>query len=55
VEQFVEIITKPDNIPISLMAVVVIFFTLLSLWQALRNDRLIKEGKRDEIIKQMRQ
>jgi len=53
-EQFIQIITKPDNIPISLMALVVIFFTVLSLWQAFKNDRLIKEGRREEIIENMR-
>lgn len=54
-EQFIEIITKPDNIPISFMVIVVIFFTAISLWQAIRNDRLFKEGKKEEIIEQMRE
>ena len=54
-EQFIEIISKPDNIPISFMVIVVIFFTALSLWQATRNYRRLKEEKKEELIKQVRE
>jgi hypothetical protein len=54
-EQFIEIITKPDNIPISFMVIVVIFFTALTLWQAIRNDRLLKQGRKEDIMEQMRE
>ena len=51
--QFVEILLKPDNIPIAAMLVLVLFFTWISLKQALLNDRLVDEGREDEILKHM--
>jgi hypothetical protein len=51
--QFVEILLKPDNIPIAGMLVLVMFFTWVGLKQALPNDRLIDEGRGDEILKHM--
>lgn len=48
-ENFLLIITKPDNVPIVGMLFVVIFFLNWGLSQGRRNDRLIKEGRRDEI------
>jgi hypothetical protein len=51
--QFIEILLKPDNIPIAGMLVLVLYFTYLALRQALLNDRLIEEGREDEILKQM--
>lgn len=51
--QFIAILVKPDNIPIAGMLVLVLFFTYLGLRQALLNDRLIDEGREDEILKFM--
>jgi hypothetical protein len=51
--QFIEILLKPDNIPIAGMLVLVLYFTYLALRQALLNDRLIEEGREDEVLKQM--
>jgi hypothetical protein len=51
--QFVYILVKPDNIPIAGMLVLVLYFTYLGLRQALLNDRLIAEGREDEILKHM--
>lgn len=51
--QFVEILVKPDNIPIVFMMILVLFFTWLGFKQALRNDRLVEEGREDEILKEM--
>jgi hypothetical protein len=51
--QFVEILLKPDNIPIAGLLVLVMFFTWVGLKQALLNDRLIDEGRGDEILKHM--
>ncbi len=51
--QFVDILVKPDNIPIVFMMVLVLFFTWLGFKQALRNDRLVEEGRQDEILKEM--
>jgi hypothetical protein len=35
------------------MLVLVLYFTYLGLKQARRNDQLIAEGRRDEILKEM--
>jgi hypothetical protein len=53
--QFLDILLKPDNIPIAGMMVLVLFFTWLGFRQALRNDRLIEEGREDEILREMQQ
>jgi hypothetical protein len=52
-DNFMLILTKPDNIPILLMVFSVGFFTWLSLKEGLKNDKLIKEGRRDEILRRM--
>jgi hypothetical protein len=52
-KQFIGILLKPDNIPIAGMLVLVLYFTYLALRQALLNDRLIEEGREDEILKYM--
>jgi hypothetical protein len=51
--QFFEILVRPDNIPIAGMFLLVLFFTWAALKQALRNDRLIEQGREDEILKEM--
>src|SRR5579875_3590018 len=51
--QFFEILVRPDNIPIAGMFLLVLFFTWVALKQALRNDRLIEQGREDEILKEM--
>jgi hypothetical protein len=50
---FLEILTKPDNIPIVAMLILVIFFTWLGMKQAFKNDKLAEDGKEDEIRNQM--
>ena len=50
---FLEIVTKPDNIPIVGMLVLVLFFTWIGLKQAFRNDKLIEQGRKDEIPEEM--
>ncbi len=52
-QNFLEILTKPDNIPIVGMLLLVLFFTWIGLRQAFKNDKLIEEGKKDEIPKEM--
>src|SRR3989304_6156485 len=44
---FLEIVTKPDNIPILGMFLLVLFFTWIGLRQAFRHHKLIDEGKKD--------
>jgi hypothetical protein len=53
VEQFLEVLLKPDNIPIAGMLFLVLFFTWVGLRQALRNDRLVEEGREDEVLQEM--
>lgn len=53
-QQFLGIVTQPDNIPIMGMMFLVLFFTYLALKQARRNDQLIARGQRDKIIEEMR-
>lgn len=53
-QQFLWILTQPDNLPIAGMALALVF--LLGVWlrQALRNDRLIRAGHKDAIDREMR-
>ena len=53
--QFLHILTLPDNIPIVIMMVCVMFFTWLGFRQALRNDYLEREGRSEEILKEMQE
>ena len=50
---FLEILTKPDNIPIVGMLILVIFFSWVGLRQAFKNEKLIEEGKEDQISNEM--
>jgi hypothetical protein len=52
-QNILEIITKPDNIPIVGMLILVLFFTWLGLREAFKHDKLIEEGKEDEIPNEM--
>jgi hypothetical protein len=52
-QNFLEIVTKPDNIPIVGMLLLVLFFTWVGMRQAFRNDKLIEEGRKDEISEEM--
>ena len=53
-ENFLLIVTKPDNIPIVAMIFVFAFFTWYALRMARRNDKKIKEDRRHEILEDMR-
>jgi len=55
VRQFLHILLQPDNIPIAGMLILVLFFTWVGFRQALRNDRLMEQGREDEILKEMQQ
>lgn len=50
---FLTILTKPDNIPIVGMLILVVFFTWIGLKEAFKHDKLIEEGKEDEIPNEM--
>ena len=51
--QFVEIISKPDNMPVAGALLLVVFFTWFALKQAFHNDRLIAEKRKNEILSDM--
>ncbi len=52
-QQFLELLILPDNIPIVGMMVLVFFFTYLGFKEARKHDKLIAEGRGDEILKEM--
>ncbi len=52
-EELMKILSKPDNIPIGIMAPLVIFFVWLAISQGRRHDKLEKEGKKDAIYDEM--
>ncbi len=52
-QNILEIVTKPDNIPIVAMLILVLFFTWLGLREAFKHDKLIEEGKENEIPNEM--
>lgn len=52
---FLEIMLKPDNIPIVGLMLLVFFFTWLSFREARKNDQLIEEGRADEVLKEMQE
>ena len=54
-EQFLEIMLKPDNIPIVGLMLLVFFFTWIAFREARKNDQLIEEGRGDEVLKEMQE
>ncbi|MBI2067392.1 MAG: hypothetical protein HYT77_05205 [Deltaproteobacteria bacterium] len=52
-DHFIHIITQPDNIAILVMIVAIVACTLVAFREIWLNDRLIKEGKKEEIYKRM--
>ncbi len=54
-DQFLAILTLPDNIPIVGLMVLIFFFTYLALREARKNDQLIARGREDEIRKRMQE
>ncbi len=49
------ILTKPDNVPILIMIVCFTFFTYMALRDGFKHDRLIKEGRKQDILKAMQE
>lgn len=52
-QNFLEILTKPDNIPIVGLLLLVIFFSWLGLREAFKNDKILEQGEKDELLKEM--
>jgi len=50
---FWAIISVPDNIPIVFMLLLVGFFAWMSFDEARKNDRLIREGRKEQILRRM--
>jgi hypothetical protein len=53
--QFVDIISKPDNMPVAGALLLVLVFTWIGLRQALHNDKLIRAGRKDQILEDMQE
>ncbi len=49
------IASKPDNVPIIMMIVIFAFFTYMALRDGLKHDRLIKQGRKQDILKSMQE
>src|SRR5438270_10956887 len=52
---FWAIVSVPDNIPIVFMLLLVGYFTYLSFDESRKNDRLIREGRKDQILRRMQE
>lgn len=49
------IVSKPDNIPILIMLVLVGVYTYMALRDARKHDKLIEQGRKKEILKAMQE
>lgn len=54
-DQFLFILTLPDNIPIIGLLVLVFYLTYLALREGRKNDQLIKQGREDEVLRRMQE
>ena len=52
-DHFLHILSLPDNIPIVIMMLAVGYLTWLSFSEARKNDKLIDEGKADQVYRRM--
>jgi hypothetical protein len=52
-EYIYEIVSKGDNMPIAGLMPIIAFFTYLSMSEAFRHDRLIRQGRGDEVLDEM--
>ena len=52
-ENLLEIVGKGDNMPIAGLIPIIIFFTWVALREAFRHDRLIAQGREDEVLDEM--
>jgi hypothetical protein len=52
-EYILQIVGKGDNMPIAGLIPIIAFFTYLALDEAFRHDRLIRQGREDEILDEM--
>jgi hypothetical protein len=52
-EYILLIVSKGDNMPIAGLIPIIAFFTYLSLSEAFRHDRLIRQGRSEEVLDEM--
>jgi hypothetical protein len=52
-EEIYKMVSKGDNMPIAGLIPLIVFFTYLSLSEAFRHDRLIRQGREDEVLDEM--
>ena len=52
-EEIYKMVSKGDNMPIAGLIPLNVFFTYLSLSEAFRHDRLIAQGREDEVLDEM--
>ena len=52
-EEIYKMVSKGDNMPIAGLIPLIIFFTYLALSEAFRHDRLIRQGREDEVLDEM--
>lgn len=52
-ENIMAIATRPDNIPIIAMLILILVCLGTAMKQAFRHDRLIKKGQKDRIYEEM--
>lgn len=52
-ENFLLIATKPDNMPIGAMLILIGFLFWVAIKQMIANDKLIKSGKKQKIYDEM--
>jgi hypothetical protein len=50
-----QIASKPDNIPIIMMVILFAIFTYMALRDGFKHDRLIKQGRKQDILKTMQE
>jgi hypothetical protein len=54
-ENLALIASKPDNVPIIMMLIIFTFFTYMALRDGFKHDRLIKAGRKQDILKSMQE
>jgi uncharacterized membrane protein YwzB len=47
------LLSRPDNVAILILVLLVLAATFLAIRQALAHDRLIKEGRSQDVLKRM--
>ncbi len=52
-ENFLLIATKPDNMPIGAMLILIGFLFWVAIKQMIANDKLIKSGKKEKVYDEM--